>query len=70
MMAYYSSLVYLITTVILSPLVTWHEIPSWMTLADALLTLSSWVYILYRDQTERSGNAAQSREKAIATRSL
>lgn len=46
-------------------LVIWHEIPTWMTLAGALLTLSSGVYILYRDQKERSEKAAISRENAI-----
>jgi drug/metabolite transporter (DMT)-like permease len=51
-------------------LVLWHEIPTWMTWAGALLTLSSGVYILYRDQKERSDEAAQSREKAIAARHL
>jgi drug/metabolite transporter (DMT)-like permease len=51
-------------------LVIWHEIPTWMTLAGALLTLSSGVYILYRDQKERSENAAQKIEKVVATRHL
>jgi drug/metabolite transporter (DMT)-like permease len=43
-------------------LVLWHEIPTWMTLTGAFVTLSSGVYILYRDQKERSENAAKSRE--------
>jgi S-adenosylmethionine uptake transporter len=51
-------------------LLIWHEIPTWMTLAGALLTLSSGVYILYRDQKERSENGAKRIEKAIATRHL
>ena len=51
-------------------LVIWHEIPTWMTLAGALLTLSSGVYILYRDQKERSENGAERIEKAIVTRHL
>jgi drug/metabolite transporter (DMT)-like permease len=51
-------------------LVIWHEIPTWMTLAGALLTLSSGVYILYRDQKERSENGAKRIEKAIVTRHL
>ena len=51
-------------------LVIWHEFPTWMTLAGALLTLSSGVYILYRDQKERSDNGAKRREKAIVTRHL
>jgi drug/metabolite transporter (DMT)-like permease len=45
--------------------VIWQELPTLMTWAGALLTLSSGVYILYRDQKERSENAAQSTEKAI-----
>jgi drug/metabolite transporter (DMT)-like permease len=51
-------------------LVIWHELPTWMTLAGALLTLSSGVYILYRDQKERSENGAKSTGKVIATRHL
>lgn len=43
----------------------WHEVPTWMTWAGALLTLSSGMYLLYRDQKERSEKAAQSRETAI-----
>ena len=43
----------------------WHEVPTWMTWAGALLTLSSGMYLLYRDHKERSEKAAQSREKAI-----
>ena len=39
-------------------LVIWHEIPTWLTLAGAFLTLSSGVYILYRDQKERSEQVA------------
>ncbi|HEU0296568.1 MAG TPA: DMT family transporter [Anaerolineales bacterium] len=51
-------------------LVIWHEIPTWLTLAGAFLTLASGVYILYRDQKERSENGAQSGEKAIDARPL
>jgi S-adenosylmethionine uptake transporter len=32
----------------------WHEIPTWATLAGALLTLSSGLYILYRERRERA----------------
>jgi len=35
-------------------LVIWHEIPTWMTLAGALLTLSSGMYILYQEQKQRT----------------
>jgi drug/metabolite transporter (DMT)-like permease len=45
--------------------IIWQELPTWMTWAGAFLTLSSGVYILTRDQKERSENGAQSREKAI-----
>jgi drug/metabolite transporter (DMT)-like permease len=31
-------------------LIFWQEIPTWMTLAGALLTLSSGMYILYRER--------------------
>ena len=34
-------------------LVLWHEIPAWTTWAGALLTLSSGMYILYRERKER-----------------
>ena len=34
-------------------LVIWQEIPTWMTLAGAVLTLSSGMYILYRERRER-----------------
>jgi drug/metabolite transporter (DMT)-like permease len=37
--------------------IIWHEIPTWMTLAGALLTLSSGMYILVR---ERQGGVADS----------
>jgi drug/metabolite transporter (DMT)-like permease len=46
-------------------LLIWHEIPTWITLAGALLALSSGVYIFYRDQKERSEKAAVSRGKVI-----
>jgi drug/metabolite transporter (DMT)-like permease len=36
-------------------LVIWQEIPSWMTLAGAFLTLTSGIYVLYREQRERPG---------------
>jgi drug/metabolite transporter (DMT)-like permease len=45
--------------------VIWQELPTLATWAGALLTLSSGVYILYRDQKERSKKISQSREKAI-----
>jgi S-adenosylmethionine uptake transporter len=35
--------------------VIWHEIPTWMTLAGAFLTLFSGIYVLYREQRERPG---------------
>jgi S-adenosylmethionine uptake transporter len=35
--------------------VIWQEIPTWMTLAGAVLTLFSGVYVLYREQRERPG---------------
>ena len=31
----------------------WHEVPTWLTVAGALLTLSSGLYILYREQEDR-----------------
>jgi len=31
----------------------WHEIPTWMTLAGAFLTLFSGMYVLYRERKER-----------------
>jgi hypothetical protein len=34
-------------------LVIWHEIPTLMTWTGAVLTLSSGVYILYRERRER-----------------
>jgi drug/metabolite transporter (DMT)-like permease len=34
----------------------WHEIPTWMTWAGAFLTLFSGMYVLYREQRERSVN--------------
>jgi drug/metabolite transporter (DMT)-like permease len=33
--------------------VIWQEIPTWMTLAGAFLTLFSGIYVLYREQRER-----------------
>ena len=35
--------------------VIWQEIPTWMTLAGAFLTLFSGIYVLYREQRERPG---------------
>jgi S-adenosylmethionine uptake transporter len=35
--------------------VIWKEIPTWMTLAGAFLTLFSGIYVLYREQRERPG---------------
>ncbi len=43
----------------------WHEIPTWMTWAGALLTIFSGMYVLCRDQKERSENTAESIEIAI-----
>lgn len=34
----------------------WHEIPTWMTLAGAFLTLASGMYVLYRDQQKQPVN--------------
>jgi S-adenosylmethionine uptake transporter len=31
----------------------WHEIPTWMTLAGAFLTIFSGMYVLYRERTQR-----------------
>lgn len=31
----------------------WHEIPTWLTLAGAFLTLGSGLYVLYRERAER-----------------
>jgi drug/metabolite transporter (DMT)-like permease len=31
----------------------WHEVPTWMTIAGALLTLVSGMYVLYRERRER-----------------
>jgi drug/metabolite transporter (DMT)-like permease len=39
-------------------LVIWHEIPTLMTLAGALLTLSSGMYILYQEQKQRTSSNA------------
>ena len=50
--------------------VIWQDLPTLATWTGAFLTLLSGVYILYRDQKERSENAAQSREKAIDTSHL
>ena len=33
--------------------VLWHEVPTWLTLAGASLTLGSGLYILYRERRER-----------------
>ncbi len=33
--------------------ILWHEVPTWMTLAGAFLTLSSGMYILYQEQREQ-----------------
>jgi S-adenosylmethionine uptake transporter len=33
--------------------ILWHEVPTWMTLAGAFLTLSSGMYILYRERREQ-----------------
>jgi drug/metabolite transporter (DMT)-like permease len=42
----------------------WQEIPTWATWTGAFLTLGSALYVLYREQKERSGKVAQSREQA------
>ena len=44
--------------------VLWHEIPTWLTLAGAFLTLASGLYILYREQRERSVKVKYSTELA------
>jgi drug/metabolite transporter (DMT)-like permease len=43
-------------------LVIWQEMPTWMTLAGACLTLLSGTYILYRERRERPVKAAHSNE--------
>jgi drug/metabolite transporter (DMT)-like permease len=45
--------------------IIWHEIPTLATWAGAFLTVFSGLYILYREQQERSAKAALSSEKAI-----
>jgi len=32
-------------------LLIWHEIPTWLTWAGALLTIGSGLFVLYRDRT-------------------
>ena len=44
--------------------VLWQEIPTWITLAGALLTLGSGLYILYRERRERSVKVAYSPESS------
>jgi drug/metabolite transporter (DMT)-like permease len=44
----------------------WHEVPTWMTLAGALLTLSSGMYILYRERRERPVMERASDEQYLA----
>ena len=41
-------------------LIFWQEIPTWMTVAGAGLTLSSGLYILYRERRERPAKVAYS----------
>jgi S-adenosylmethionine uptake transporter len=36
----------------------WQEVPTWMTLAGAALTLASGLYVLYRERVERPARAA------------
>ena len=45
--------------------VLWHEIPSAATWIGALLTITSGVYILYRDQKDRSESTTGSMEEEI-----
>jgi drug/metabolite transporter (DMT)-like permease len=45
-------------------LVFWQEIPTWMTVAGAVLTLSSGMYILYRERRERPAKVAYSSESS------
>lgn len=45
--------------------VLWHEIPSATTWIGALLTITSGVYILYRDQKDRSESTTGSMEEEI-----
>ncbi len=44
--------------------VLWHEIPTWMTLAGATLTLFSGIYILYRERRERPVKVMASESRA------
>ena len=43
-------------------LIFWQEIPTWTTAAGALLTLSSGLYVLYRERSVRSRKEAYSNE--------
>ena len=40
----------------------WHEIPTWLTLAGAFLTLGSGLYVLYRERRERPMEVVSSAE--------
>jgi drug/metabolite transporter (DMT)-like permease len=44
--------------------ILWHEVPTWMTLAGAFLTLSSGMYILYRERREQPVEVAYSSESS------
>ncbi len=44
--------------------VLWHEVPTWATLAGALLTLASGLFVLYREQQERRPKVALNSETA------
>ena len=44
--------------------VIWQEIPTWMTLAGAFFTLSSGIYILYRERREQPVKVAYSSESS------
>ena len=41
----------------------WHEIPTWLTLAGAFLTLASGMYVLYREQREQAVKGEKSAEQ-------
>jgi drug/metabolite transporter (DMT)-like permease len=45
-------------------LVFWQEIPTWTTVAGAVLTLSSGLYVLYRERRGRSEQVAHSSERS------
>jgi drug/metabolite transporter (DMT)-like permease len=50
--------------------VIWQEIPTWMTLAGAFLTLFSGIYVLYREQRERPAVEPPEGERAGSTKAV